>query len=105
MLRFVCSSLGYLHRRGFFIADASGKCHLLYFYARGIIIMILINNLGIGGRPMKVSIGVLFHLCRLGPEFLFSDPRLSALTTCGSFMGLPSTKYRIYSLVQVPHVV
>ena len=35
MLRFVCSSLGYLHRRGFFIDDVSRKRHLLYFYEIG----------------------------------------------------------------------
>ena len=29
------------------------------------------------------------HLCPLGPEFLLSNPRLSALTTRGRFYGTP----------------
>jgi len=29
------------------------------------------------------------HLCPLGPEFLLSVLRLSALTTCGKFSGTP----------------
>ena len=43
---------------------------------------------------------VICSTCRLGPEFLFYDPRLSALTTCGSYMGLPAIYYRIRKLVQ-----
>ena len=41
----------------------------------------------------------------LGPEFFSADPRLSALTTCGSFMGLPAIYYRIIKPVQMPQVV
>ena len=36
----------------------------------------------------------------LGPEFLSSDPRLSALTTCRTLMGIPATRDPIRSLVQ-----
>ena len=37
--------------------------------------------------------------------FLLPVPRLSALTTCGGFMGPPSITVGIYSLVQGPQLV
>ena len=48
----------------------------------------------------KANRGDLFCYCRLGPEFFSADPRLSALTTDGSSMGLPAIYYRILKLVQ-----
>ena len=40
------------------------------------------------GKPL-VHAFCSAHLCPLGPEFLLSNPRLSALTTRGRFYGTP----------------
>ena len=89
MLRFCCLSRS--------VIGICWGCYMAHQW-----ILLLISCCGIiTNAEASVEDTFVDHLCPLGPEFLLSVLRLSALTTRGRFSGTPLTYYLFSRLLKM----